>query len=59
MSIKLGDNTIIPCGNSDALKCEYKQEVSAGMPAVVSVTLTDSATITFSGTDFFVTGYTA
>jgi hypothetical protein len=29
------------------------------MPAVTSVALTDSATITFTGTNFFTSGYTA
>ena len=29
------------------------------MPAVTAVTLTDSATITFTGTNFFTTGYIA
>ena len=58
MSIKMGDNTVIGCGNSDATKCHYSQ-VAATMPAVTAVALTDSATITFTGTDFFTAGYTA
>lgn len=58
MSIKLKDDTIVACGNSDISKCTYSALATA-MPAVVSVALTDSATITFTGTDFFTTGYTA
>ena len=59
MSIKLGDNSLISCGNSDVTKCEYKQIISDSMPAVVSVALTDSATITYSGTNFFTVGFDA
>ena len=49
MKLKLSDGTLISCGNSDALKCQYQQVPSENMPVVDSVALTDSATITFTG----------
>ena len=59
MKLKLGDSSIIQCGNTDVTKCHYSQMASDLMPVVESVSLKDSATISFVGKNFFTSGYVA
>jgi hypothetical protein len=44
------------CANSNTAKCSYEQK-AAGFPAVSAVAKSDASTVTFTGTDFFTSGY--
>jgi len=46
------------CANTDTTKCNYEQ-ATAGFPEVTAVAKADDSTISFTGTGFFASGYTA
>jgi hypothetical protein len=54
LKIKTNDNVDHQCANTDVTKCQYQQK-SASMPAFSAAVITDSSTITLTGTDFFTT----
>lgn len=57
LKVRVGANDFA-CANTDTTKCNYEQ-TAAGFPEVTAVSKADDSTISFTGTGFFTTGYTA
>jgi hypothetical protein len=47
----------VGCANSDAMKCSYGQGSNYTMPTVTSVSQTSNSDLTFTGNNFFTSGY--
>lgn len=53
------NGTVYACSNSDPTQCQYSTSASI-MPAVIGAVIsTDSTQLQFTGTSFFLSGYSA
>jgi hypothetical protein len=52
-------STTHACANSDTAQCLYEQVLGGAYPSVDSITKDSATQVTFTGTNFFTSGYTA